>query len=73
MLEASSGVFTLGPLIIGMHALVLDMCHLQLECFTCGPIYHQFKLLVLDKVHFVIVGFGRSVFSFIHLIIMLEM
>jgi hypothetical protein len=29
---------TLDPCLLDVHALELDMCHLELECFTCGSI-----------------------------------
>jgi hypothetical protein len=38
----------LEPYLLDMHALELDMCHLELECSTCRPILYRVRLLVMD-------------------------
>ena len=44
---------TWNPFLVDMHTLELEMCHLELECFTCDPINCLVSLLVMDMLHFI--------------------
>jgi hypothetical protein len=45
----------LDPFLLDVHALELDMGHLELDCFTCGYVSCLVMWPLVNMIHFIIV------------------